>query len=48
VLLVSSLQVNELARAANAAGADGYLHKVTTAAEMRDALLRLTAPGAPA
>ncbi len=43
VLLVSSLQAAELARAAEAAGVDGHLHKLTTAAEFCDRLAALSA-----
>jgi two-component system response regulator DesR len=43
VLLVSSLQQTELARAAGAAGVDGHLHKLTSAAELGDRLYALTA-----
>lgn len=43
VLLVSSLQQAELARAAEAAGVDGHLHKLTSAAELGDRLYALTA-----
>ena len=43
VLLVSSLQEAELARAADAAGADDHLHKLTSAAELGDRLQALTA-----
>lgn len=42
VLLVSSLQVGELARAAHAAGADGFSHKLTTQQELTDQLYGLT------
>jgi DNA-binding NarL/FixJ family response regulator len=44
VLLVSSLATTLLARAAHAAGVDGHLHKVTNAAELGDALMRIAAP----
>jgi DNA-binding NarL/FixJ family response regulator len=43
VLLVSSLQRAELARAADAAGVDDHLHKLTSAAELGDRLYALTA-----
>src|SRR3954471_11655444 len=42
VLLVSSLQEAELARAADAAGVDGHLHKLTNAGEFGDRLAALT------
>ena len=42
VLLVSSLQQAELARAADAAGVDDPLHKLTNAAELGDRLHALT------
>ena len=38
ILLVSSLAVNELARASEAAGADGFCHKAITADDLGDAL----------
>src|SRR3954452_12115818 len=43
VLLVSSLHEAELARAADAAGVDGHLHKLTNADEFGDRLAALTA-----
>ena len=38
ILLVSSLAVSELERAAEAAGADGFCHKAITAEDLGDAL----------
>ena len=38
ILLVSSLAVDELARASEAAGADGFCHKAITAQDLGDAL----------
>jgi DNA-binding NarL/FixJ family response regulator len=38
ILLVSSLALEELARAADAAGVDGYCHKAITARDLGDAL----------
>jgi DNA-binding NarL/FixJ family response regulator len=45
VVLVSSLALPELERAARAAGVDAFCHKAITASELTDALYRAAAPG---
>ena len=44
ILLVSSLAVAELERAASAAGVDGFCHKAVTAQALTDQLYRIAGP----
>ena len=46
ILLVSSLAVPELERAAEAAGVDGWCHKAITAGELTDELYRVASSSA--
>jgi DNA-binding NarL/FixJ family response regulator len=45
ILLLSSLTAGELSESAQAAGADGFLHKATTAPKMGDAIAAIVAAG---